>query len=502
MKRLGLITLLLCCVTLSVPAQNVRNTQTVRPNNTPSRTSNRTTQTTPKITEIPVIPPGLFSALELETQLKEAIKAIELTTLLLNETGTSAKSSLNRLNLLSQQLLSRKKVIAIIGQELSEIDKKITKMSDDIELLDKDLTKTKDNYAKSMQNQQQEYRSSQYKLLIILSADNLMQSYRRMRYLREYANWQKEEADRIVKKQSEIINQKTELEKTKQEKQELLTQRENENNKLINEEKLQQKEVRDLNNKQKELQRSLEQKRKESDALNKQIERLIAEDTAEKNKRSEVTIKPIETPLPHIIANNSDGILPLITTPTASSATPTASSTTKTATSTTSATPTTASPATSASPSTSTNIALESESILTKTFTDSKGRLPFPLTGPYTVISAFGEHQHQDLSYVRTNNNGIDIQTTEGSEALAIFKGIITRVFVMPGYNNNVIIRHGDYLTVYSNLSAVYVKAGDIVSPRQTIGKIFTDTEKGNETILHFQLWNERTKLNPSAWIK
>ena len=103
---------------------------------------------------------------------------------------------------------------------------------------------------------------------------------------------------------------------------------------------------------------------------------------------------------------------------------------------------------------------------------------------------------------MRTNNNGIDIQTTAGVEACAIFKGVVTRVFVMPGYNNNVIIRHGDYLTVYSNLSNVYVKAGDAVVSRQVIGKIFTDIEKGNETILHFQIWKERTKLNPTAWLK
>ena len=147
-------------------------------------------------------------------------------------------------------------------------------------------------------------------------------------------------------------------------------------------------------------------------------------------------------------------------------------------------------------------VLLGSEVVLSKEFESNRGKLPFPLTGKYTIVSSFGEQQHQELSYVRTNNNGIDIQTTAGSDARAIFRGIVTRVFVMPGFNNNVIIRHGDYLTVYSNLSNVNVKAGDVVAPNQTIGKIFTDTSKGNETILHFQLWKERTKLNPAVWIK
>ena len=131
----------------------------------------------------------------------------------------------------------------------------------------------------------------------------------------------------------------------------------------------------------------------------------------------------------------------------------------------------------------------------------NKGRLPYPVSGRHTIVAAFGEQQHQELKYVRTNNSGIDIQTAPGTDARAVFNGEVTRVFVVPGYNNSVIVRHGNYLTVYSNLSQVYVKAGDKVSTRQAIGKIFTDTEDGNATILHFQLWKEKTKLNPAPWL-
>jgi septal ring factor EnvC (AmiA/AmiB activator) len=503
------------------------------------------------------------------------------------------------------------------------MDKKIKKMSDDIDVLDNDLAKIKDNYAKSMQNQQQEYRTTQHKLLMILSAENLSQSYRRLRYLREYAGWQKEESDRIVKKQDEILLRKSELEKSRKEKQDLFTQRENENKIIQEEEKLQQKEVRDLNTKQKDLQRTLEQKQKETDALNNQIEKLISEEIAEKNKQealAEAKTKETSTSTKTTgsesskttsTGTSSTGTAPSNTTSsgttssgttpsgTASSGTASAgtASTGTTSTGTTSAgtasagttssgtvssgttssgtapagttssrtastettsagtassgnsSPETASSETATSRTTSAGTtsartassgatssgtassrtatsgastsgaasktaettsspaknnysSLESEAILTKNFTDSKGKLPFPLTGRYTVISSFGEHQHQELSYVRTNNNGIDIQSAAGAEARAIFKGVVTRVFIMPGYNNSVIIRHGDYLTVYSNLVSVYVNAGDIVTSQQTIGRVFTDTEKGNETILHFQIWKERTKLNPSAWLR
>ena len=297
MKRSALITLILCYMTLTVPAQNNRTVNTNRSTTGTTNPRNTTPRTTPRTQGIPIIPTGLFSAQELEYQRIEAIKAIELTSQLLSETSVSAKNSLNRLNLLIQQLLFRKKVIAILGQEISEIDRKIKAMSDDIEILNRDLEKTKENYAKSMQNQQLEHRSTQHKMLLILSADNLSQTYRRMRYLREYADWQKEEGERIMKKQTEILQRKGDLEKSRKEKEALLSQRENENKKLGDEEKQQQQEVKELSTKQKELQRLLDQKRKEADALNREIERLIAEDikNSEKNISLVTTEEQVET---------------------------------------------------------------------------------------------------------------------------------------------------------------------------------------------------------------
>ncbi|MDR2680341.1 MAG: hypothetical protein LBC47_05975, partial [Tannerella sp.] len=238
---------------------------------TNKRTTGRKTQT------VRIPSAGIYSVEELESQRRLALEDIELTSRLLNETNVDAKNSLNRLNLLSQQLLSRKRILAILSQEMAAIDTKIKTLTDEIDILDRNLSKTKANYAKSMTNQQQEHRTAQYKMLLILSAENLSQSYRRMRYLREYSDWQKKEAERIILKQNEITLRKAELEKTRGEKQELLAQREQENKTLEEEQKLQQKEVTELNKKQKDLQKQLQQKKKEADALNKQIETLITE---------------------------------------------------------------------------------------------------------------------------------------------------------------------------------------------------------------------------------
>ncbi len=139
------------------------------------------------------------------------------------------------------------------------------------------------------------------------------------------------------------------------------------------------------------------------------------------------------------------------------------------------------------------------EKKLSDDFAGNRGRLPFPVAGRYTIVGTFGEQQHQELKYVRTNNSGIDIQTNPGAEARAVFNGEVTRVFVVPGYNNSVIIRHGNYLTVYSNLSQVYVKAGDKVSTRQAIGKIFTDTERRQCYDPSFPALERKDEIEPGA---
>lgn len=409
---------------------------------------------------------------KLEQQRKKALAEIETTNKLLKEATNTARNSLNRLNLLSSQILSRKKVISLLNEEVSVIDNQIAGLQKEITTLEKELSNKQSNYGKSVQNMQKRYLNSQDKLLFILSAENFSQSVRRMRYLREYAAWQKKQAVEIVNKQNEVKAKQEELNRTREEKRSLLNEREDENKKLQTEESTQKKEVQQLNKKQKELQAELKKKQQQANTLNKQIEKLIAEEIAraeaeakaarererlareKEASKSDATVKPAEPIREERVADVKGGYA-----------------------------------------------MTKAEKQLSDNFAGNRGRLPFPLSGKYTIVGTFGEQQHQELKYVRTNNNGIDIQTTPGTEARAVFNGEVTRVFVLPGYNNSVIVRHGNYLTVYSNLSQVYVKAGDKVATRQALGMIFTDVEDANSTILHFQLWKEKTKQNPLPWL-
>ncbi len=395
---------------------------------------------------------------QLEKERKAALEEIELTNQLLSAADSSAKSSLNRLNLLSQQIESRKKVISILTQETAEIDRRMSEMQQEIDGLQKELDEKKSNYEKSVQGLYQR-KGSLDKLLFILSAGDFAQSLRRMRYLKEYAAWQRMQAASIVDKQKEISLKKGELEKTRAEKQALLAKREEENRLLMSEEANQQKEIDQLNKKRRTLQAQLRQKQQQAEALNRQIEKLIAEEiaraeAAERERRKQEEVKK-KSESEERVAESKGGYA-----------------------------------------------MTKAERQLSGSFASNKGRLPYPVTGRHTVVATFGEQQHQQLKYVRTNNNGIDIQTSPGADARSVFDGTVTRVFTLPGFNNSIIVRHGNYLTVYSNLSQVYVKAGDKVSTRQALGRIYSDPEDGNATILHFQLWKEKVKQNPLPWLE
>ena len=151
-------------------------------------------------------------------------------------------------------------------------------------------------------------------------------------------------------------------------------------------------------------------------------------------------------------------------------------------------------------PKTQTELNLKpAEEIISNNFSSNKGHLPWP-TERGVVSSGFGEQEHPDLKGIKIRNNGINIITQKGSNARAVFDGEVTRILSVPNFNNVVIIRHGEYLTVYSNLDKVFVKKGAKVEIKDEIGSIFTDQENF-KTELHFEIWKGKTLLDPLFWL-
>ena len=136
-------------------------------------------------------------------------------------------------------------------------------------------------------------------------------------------------------------------------------------------------------------------------------------------------------------------------------------------------------------------------------FARMKGRLPFPVDGKYRVISAFGRHPHPDFPNIEVQNSGIDIEMLSSNRrARAIADGTVSAVFNQPGYNNIVMIRHGEYITIYAGISNLAIKTGDTVKTGQTIGQVQPDPDNDGRHVLHFELRHERQKLNPLQWVR
>lgn len=136
---------------------------------------------------------------------------------------------------------------------------------------------------------------------------------------------------------------------------------------------------------------------------------------------------------------------------------------------------------------------------LSKDFTSNKGRLPWP-TEHGIITSNYGTHPHPDIKGVMIENLGVDIRTKRGSSVRAVFDGEVVRVFTGPNGQKVIILRHGEYMTVYTNLSNVFVSSGNKVKTKQSIGTIHTNTEDVTE--INFQVWKGNNRQNPSTWIK
>lgn len=135
-------------------------------------------------------------------------------------------------------------------------------------------------------------------------------------------------------------------------------------------------------------------------------------------------------------------------------------------------------------------------------FAQAQGKLPMPVSGNSMIVSEFGKHSHKDYEKVELMNNGIDIEATPGAKALAVFDGVVTMVTVMDGYRNVVLVRHGNYITVYAGIDKLSVRKGDKVKTGQELGTIHSDKNDSARTRLHFEIRHEKEKLDPAQWLR
>lgn len=420
------------------------------------------------------------SVKELEKQRNKTLQLLESTNKMLNETKKSQRSSLNKLTIINKNIVERKTLINNIGKEINELDGEMQRLNQEKRLLENRLSTLKRDYARLVQEAHLN-RSVYTKIMFVLSANSFDQSYRRLRYLQEYSDYRKQQVRKIENVKTQIVVKSDSLNRNKQTKVEVVKQKEVEANKLTNDQKKEKVMLTDLKKKEKKLMTDLKKQQKIANDLNNKIARIIAEEIrkAELKRKAEQERAAAEERKRLAAEQKKQGT---------KSSTPSsekeAKKTEKQA------------PVQSASVS----MLTKEEKLISGNFSANSGRLPWP-TDKGFISGHYGVHPHPVLKHVTTNNKGIYIQTPTGTNARAVFEGEVTQRFSIPGSNNAVIIKHGEYRTVYANLTSIYVNIGDKVSAKQSIGKIYTDGDNDNKTELYFQIYKGRTLLNPEGWI-
>ncbi len=450
---------------------------------------------------------------DLERQRKQTLQNLENTSKMLNETNKSKKSSLNKLTIISKNINERKTLIKNISSEISLMDVEIERLNQEKTKLEDKLKTLKTDYANLIQEAHIN-RSIYAKIMFVLSAKTFDQSYRRLRYLQEYSTYRKEQVMEIEQIKAQIVHKNDSINIHKGTKVEVVKQKETEAQKLTKDQQNEKVLLTDLQKKEKGLREAQKVQQKKANDLNNRIERMIAEQIrraeakraavaakrmaeakrateakrqaearriAQENKRIAEENKRIDERNKRVAAENkAKG--------TKTKATPKLEPI---------AAPSTVSESTS---SQSVSTLTREESLISGSFERNQGRLPWPTASGF-ISGHFGIQQHPVLKYITTNNKGIYIKTPAGGTARAVFEGVVTQRFSIPGSNYGVIIQHGNYRTVYANLTQIFVNIGDHVNAKQAIGKIYTDDDNGNKTELYFQVWKDKNLQNPERWI-
>lgn len=387
---------------------------------------------------------------QLEQKKKKLNQEMQTTSRLINETKKSRKGTENQLVLTRQSIRQGQEYIELLNTEINVLNHDIDSIqySRNQNLLR--LEQLRAEYAINVRLlYRQSHRNAFSMLLYIISADDFTQGFRRFRYLQKLSSRRRAKAQEISDLTDSLTTQQNLLTNTRTQKEVSMDERENQQRILEQRQREQNKQLNSLKKKEKELTAKQKNQRAQIDKLDKKIQEAINAEIARQQAAAKKTNQ----------GNSNKG----------------------------------------SSGSASYELSKE-EKLIAGNFAANKGRLPRPVERG-NITGHFGVQPHPYLEKVTINNKGIYIQSPSGTEARAVFEGVVTKVFSISGSNQSVIIRHGNYSTVYSNLSSVYVKAGDKVTARQKIGKIFTDTENGNKTELYFLMYKDRDILNPESWL-
>lgn len=404
---------------------------------------------------------GQANKSDLEKRKKALQEEIRQTSQLILETRKNKSASMSQLKALNKKLSDRMRLINTIQSEINLLSSSITTNSRRIQELQSDLTKMRETYARLVKRAYMN-RNQRSALLLFFSAQNIQQAYKRLYYLKTYTTYRKEQAKQIQYAQNELSGKMQVLRTDLNSKQALLGSEEQEKQVLSKEKKEQETTLSKLQKKEKTLKKELIKKeaakKKLDSEIRKVIEREIAKERAAVKAREAKAAKAATKP------KASDPAKPAEKKPAAA-------------------------PEIKMTPETA---------ALSGKFEANQGKLPWPVDKG-AITETFGTHAHPVLKGISTYNNGIDIATSKNAPVKAIYEGEVMGVVSIPGSGDAILIKHGEYLTVYSNLGRVVVEKGQKVKTGTVIGNAGENDEGVTEA--HLEIWKGKTKLNPALWI-
>lgn len=406
-----------------------------------------------------------------KAQIQQEIKDNEK---LLQSVKSKEKSAMN-VFMIQKNKIRLKEILINTTEKQSKLlanDMYINQMK--INKLNRELSILKEDYAKMILKSYKS-RSEQSRAMFILSSENFLQAYKRAQYLKQYTNFRKAQGEEIYSKSTELISYNKKLQVQKVAKQKLIAENEKEKEGLVKEKVEQEKLVNSIKKDKNRIVSDIRKKQRESKTIDKQIDRLIREAIAEANRKAAIErAKAKALALANSAKSSSKGETKEAVREAAKEA--------------------------SKDPVSSSRIELTPESkIVADNFRANKGNLPWPVSSGFISLG-YGDQAHPIYSSLVVHNSGVEITTNEGASALAVFGGEVSNIIVLSPVNKAVMIQHGDYFTIYQNLSSVSVSKGDKVSIKQVIGRVRTNGDTG-KTVIKFLLLQNTSYTDPKSWL-
>lgn len=389
---------------------------------------------------------------KLEERKAQIQKEIRENEKLLQSVKKKEKSVVNVIVIQSTKIKLKEKLINTTEKQTKLLNNDMYINQVQINKLKKELAELKEDYAKMIEKSYKS-RSSESRAMFLLSSENFLQAYKRAQYMKQYTSYRKMQGEEIKIKTDKLTdyNQKLDIQKTA--KQKLIAENEKEKLSLEKEKQEQLKLVSVIKKDKNKIAQEIKKKQQEYRAIDRQINKLIREAIAAANRKAALEKAKANPSAPVSKAAVSSSKIEL---------TPEAK-------------------------------------IIADNFRANRGRLPYPVEKGYVSLG-YGNQTHPMFNTITVHNSGVEITTDKGASARAVFGGEVTSVIVLSPVNKAVMIQHGDYFTVYQNLSSVNVSKGDKVSIKQTLGKVRTNGETG-KTVIKFLILQNTTYNNPEGWL-